>query len=182
MKDYSIGDKTFELYISEAQIQHKIHDLAAQLDTDYAEKDLLIVGILNGSFRFVSDTIKQMSTPCEVEFVKVKSYEGLKSSGNVSVNFFLPAGDYSKKHILLMEDIIDTGHTIQYLIEQIKALNPASLSVATLFYKPEAVQIHLEEKAVAYICFKIENLFIVGYGLDYEGQGRTLNDVYVLKK
>jgi hypoxanthine phosphoribosyltransferase len=174
MSSIVIHQKEFVPYLGDAQIQARIAELGAEINSDYEHMEPLFVGVLNGAFRFAADLMRHIEIPSEITFVKVSSYRGTKSSGSVSDHIGLNS-DLRDRHIIILEDIIDTGHTIEYLMEKLLQLNPASIKVATLLHKPEA---YLGNIKINYCGFEIPNLFVVGYGLDYNGQGRHLNNIY----
>jgi hypoxanthine phosphoribosyltransferase len=177
MGNIILHHKQFVPYLSEGALQARIAELGAELNRDYEDKDPLFVGVLNGAFRFAADLMRHIDVQCEINFVKLTSYRGTESTGRVSSHIGLNA-DLTGRHIVVLEDIIDTGHTIEYLHELLSAGNPASIRVATLLYKPEA---YLGKVPVHYCGFEIPNLFVVGYGLDYDGLGRNLNNIYQIK-
>lgn len=171
-----VHDKEFVPFISEATIQHKIKDLATQLSTDYAGKKPLFIAILNGSFMFASDLFKFLDIEAEICFIKLASYKGTKSTGHVVTAIGLDT-DVKERHVVILEDIIDTGKTLSDFLPQISNLQPASLKVAALLHKPEATKHHFP---IDYTCFTIPNKFVLGYGLDYDGLGRNINEIYQL--
>ena len=170
----TLGDKSFRLYITEAQIQEAVKQIANRINEDYKGKSLLIIPILNGSFMFASDLMKQLSCQCEISFIKASSYKGTNSSGQLTSLIGINE-DLSGRNIIILEDIIDTGHTLAKIIPSFKELQPASIRVATLLFKPLALK---EDITIDYIGLEIANEFIVGYGLDYNGLGRNLKEIY----
>jgi len=170
----SLDDKTFCLYITEAQIQDAIKQIAGAINKDYKDKCPLMIPILNGSFMFASDLMKQLSCQCEISFIKASSYRGTNSSGQLTSLIGINE-DISGRDIMILEDIIDTGHTLAKIIPSLKELQPASIRVATLLFKPLALKADI---AIDYIGMEIANEFIVGYGLDYNGLGRNLKEIY----
>ena len=173
-----IADKQFETFIPEKEILHEVAALGKQLSVEYAGKDVVLIALLNGAFMFASDLMKEISIPCSISFVKVSSYHGTESSGEVKELIGLNE-DLQGKHIVLVEDIVDTGTTIDKIMPGILKGNPASVSVCTLLFKPEAFK---GSSKPEYIGFSIPNAFVVGYGLDYDGLGRNLRAIYQLKK
>jgi hypoxanthine phosphoribosyltransferase len=177
MSTIQVLDKTFEPYLKEAAIQEKITELALQLNKDYAGKRPLFLSVLNGSFLFTADLFKQITIEAEVSFIKLASYKGTSSTGNVITAIGLDI-NVKDRHIIILEDIIDTGKTLHHYLPQLESMQPASVKIAVLLNKKEAliypVQIH-------YACFDIPNKFVVGYGLDYDGLGRNSRDIYQLK-
>lgn len=173
-----ISDLHFVPFIESGKIEERVTTLALSLSQDLKGLDPILVPVLNGAFMFASDLMKAISIPCEVSFVKVASYhQGTQSSG--AVHDVLGLGtDIRGRHVVLVEDIVDTGLTMEYLIQTFMALQPASLRIAALFLKPGSLKKPIK---VDYLGFEIENKFIVGYGLDYKGLGRNLKDVYQLQ-
>ena len=173
--DYiSLHNKQFKPYLSAARLAAAIQDLAAQLNQDYAAKTPMFVAVLNGSFMFAADLLKALHIPCEVSFIRVTSYQGTSSTGKVQEVLGLTE-EVAGRHLVILEDIVDTGHTMRMLLDTLAARQPASLEVATLFLKPECLQ---HELPIRYVGLSIPNDFIVGYGLDYDGLGRNYPDVY----
>ncbi len=177
MSTIQVLDKTFEPYLKEAAIQEKITELAAQLNKDYAGKRPLFLSILNGSFLFTADLFKQITVEAEVSFIKLASYKGTSSTGNVITAIGLDT-NVKDRHIVILEDIIDTGKTLHHYLPQLDSMQPASVKIAVLLNKKEALQYPVK---VDYACFDIPNKFVVGYGLDYDGLGRNSKDIYQLK-
>ncbi len=177
MSNIQVLDKTFEPYLKEAAIQAKITELAGQLNKDYAGKRPLFLSILNGSFLFTSDLFKQITIEAEVSFIKLASYKGTSSTGNVITAIGLDT-NVKDRHIVILEDIIDTGKTLHHYLPQLDNMQPASVKIAVLLNKKEALQYPVQ---VDYACFDIPNKFVVGYGLDYDGLGRNSKDIYQLK-
>ncbi|HSI91229.1 MAG TPA: hypoxanthine phosphoribosyltransferase [Adhaeribacter sp.] len=167
-------DKNFDLYLPEGEILEAIKRIAERLNADYAGKNPLFVAILNGSFMFASDLLKDITIPCEISFVKVASYENTQSTGQV-IELVGLKENITGRHVVILEDIVDTGNTVLKLFNSLGTQEPASLEVATLLHKPECLKHELEVK---YIGLEIPNEFVVGYGLDYNGQGRNLRHVY----
>ena len=176
MMKIAIDDKTFETFIEYEMIEKRIRLMGIQLNVDYEDKVPVFIGVLNGSFRFMADLMKEISLDCSIEFIKVSSYNGgTKSTGNVLEILGLDA-DIKGKDVIIVEDIIDTGKTLTYLLSTLKPLQPASIKVITLLLKPDAIETQFPE--IAYIGFEISNDFVVGYGMDYDHLGRNLNDIY----
>ncbi len=173
-----IKDKQFEVYLSESQINNRVEELARQLNEAYAEKEPLFIAILNGSFMFAADLMKKVSVACHISFIRVSSYEATHSTGKVMQLIGLQE-DIANRHVVIVEDIVDTALTMSHLVEQLQQLRPASLQIVTLLCKREAMQRQIDLK---YVGFDIPNAFVVGYGLDYDGLGRNLPDLYVLKE
>lgn len=175
MKQVNIHDKTFELYIPYEKIRSVIEVMAEKMNTDFAEKDPLFVCILNGSFMFAAELFKRIDLmKAQITFVKLASYHGDKTSGEVKqlIGF---NENVAGRTVVVLEDIVDTGITLDNILEQLRLLKPAEIKVATLLLKPDALK---KEVQLDYIGLKIPNDFIVGYGLDYNGLGRNLIDIY----
>jgi hypoxanthine phosphoribosyltransferase len=172
-----IHDKTFENFIQAEEIEAEIATLANQLNTDYAGKELVFIAVLNGSFMFASDLMKKITLPCEISFVKVSSYHGTESTGRVDELIGLNTA-FSNKHVVVLEDIVDTGITIDKICTLLKVNQPLSVKICTLLFKPEAFK---GRNAPHYVGFSIPNRFVVGFGLDYNEHGRNLDAIYQLK-
>jgi hypoxanthine phosphoribosyltransferase len=172
-----IHDLFFEEFISESLILGRVEALSTEINSKYADRDPILIGVLNGSFMFFSDLLKNINIPCETSFIRVNSYQNETSSGKIQEILGLNI-DVKNRHVLLIEDIIDTGNTMAFLIEKISALAPASIELCTLLYKPEPFQYTYPIK---YIGFEIENKFVIGYGLDYNEKGRNLRSIYIKK-
>ncbi|MEM9830792.1 MAG: hypoxanthine phosphoribosyltransferase [Bacteroidota bacterium] len=172
-----IKDLDFEPYLSSDSIQQQLASLSENLNRDYAGKDPVFIAVLNGAFIFMADLARHISIPSEITFVKVKSYEQLQSSGEHRefIGLEVPIRD---RHVVVVEDIVDSGNTVQFLLQQLREQNPASIAIATLLFKPEALKYSID---LNYVGFRIPNDFVVGYGLDYDGFGRNLPDIYKLK-
>jgi hypoxanthine phosphoribosyltransferase len=173
-----IADLTFEPLIDEEEIAKRINLLGEQLNADYEGKTPIFIGILNGSFLFLADLIKQIDIPCEVTFTKLASYYGgTTSSRKIREDIDLSV-NISGRHVVVVEDIVDTGNTLGYLLEKLKLYMPASVRVCSLLLKPGKLETSIEE--LRYVGFEIENEFVVGYGLDYKELGRNLKEIYRL--
>lgn len=170
-----VGDRTFEILIKNEQINERTKAISVQLNAVYKDKCPIFIGVLNGSFLFMADLLKEMNIACEVAFIRVSSYKGTASSGEVKEVFGLPE-NLEGRDLILVEDIVDTGFTLKHILEKVNLLEPASVSVCTLLFKPAAIQTTIKE--LEYIGFEIPNEFVVGYGLDYDGLGRNLKDIY----
>ncbi|MFN3405808.1 MAG: hypoxanthine phosphoribosyltransferase [Cytophagaceae bacterium] len=176
MSTISIQDRSFGLFLSSEQIHTKIDTLASEISTDYKDKDPVFVVVLNGAFLFASFLISRLKFPCRVSFIRVNSYKGTSSSGEIQKVFGMDE-ELEGEHVILVDDIVDTGLTMKEVKEEILKLKPASVEIACLVSKPES---HKRAIDVRYIGFEIPNRFIVGFGLDYNGYGRNLNDIYVI--
>ena len=178
MPSIKILDKEFVPYLSEQIIQEKISELAIQLNKDYEGKRPLFLSILNGSFLFTADLFKQITIEAEVCFIKLASYKGTSSTGNVITAIGLDI-NIKDRHIVILEDIIDTGKTLHHYLPQLDKMQPASVKIAVLLNKKEALQFPVN---IDYACIDIPNKFVVGYGLDYDGLGRNNKAIYQLKE
>lgn len=176
LQDIQLHDLKFTPYILRTEIMSRIQELAIQINDDYENKKPIFISVLNGSFMFTSDLIKQIDVQSEIKFIQVSSYDGLSSTGKINGNL-----DFGKwladRHIVFLEDIVDTGNTMSHLIEKVKEYDPASVEIATLFFKRNCLEYQIDLK---YVGFEIQDEFIVGYGLDYDGLGRNYQDVYKL--
>lgn len=173
-----ILDREFELYISETQIKDRIKYLSESIEKDYKNSVPLVISILNGAFVFVADLVREMEYDVEISFVKVKSYEGTSSSGKAKTLIGF-GEEINGRDIILLDDIIDTGHTFRHLIEELKNNNPKSIKTCCLLFKKESFK---ESFQIDYVGFEIENKFVVGYGLDYNERGRNLKSIYALSE
>lgn len=176
-KTVKLHDKTFRVMIPAEKIDQAVTAVAERINRDYADKDTpLFVGVLNGSFMFLSDLIKKIEFNSELSFVKLSSYEGTSSTGQVKSLIGLN-GSIEGRHVIIVEDIVDTGESIAHMIADLQGRKPASIEVCTLFFKPAS---YSKEYPVRYRALEIGNEFIVGYGLDYDQLGRNLKDIYVV--
>lgn len=171
-----VHDKHFVPYLSETVIHEKIKELATAINQDYAGKRPLFIAILNGSFMFAADLFKELTIETEICFIKLASYKGTKSSGQVITAIGLDT-DITGRHIVVLEDIIDTGKTMHEFLPQLHNQQPASLKIAVLLHKPDAT---IFKVPIDYCCFTIPNKFVLGYGLDYDGLGRNIRELYQL--
>ncbi|MGZ3881221.1 MAG: hypoxanthine phosphoribosyltransferase [Flavisolibacter sp.] len=176
MPTIQLHDKSFEIYLPEAKIQEKIKEIAVQLNNDYKNKRPLFIAILNGSFMFAADLFKYLSIDAEICFIKLASYRGMKSSGHVITAIGLDVDLYDRD-VVILEDIVDTGKTLNEFLPKLDHQQPKSLKIAALLHKPDATQFNLK---IDYVGFSIPNKFVVGYGLDYDGLGRNFKDIYQL--
>lgn len=178
MKDeVTYGGLTFVPYITRKEIDSRINEISAQITADAADKLPLFLCVLNGAFTFASEVFMKFKGEAEIAFVRLQSYEGTSTTGKVKEVLGLNT-DITGRHVIILEDIVDTGHTIHRLINDLKVKNPASIKVATLLFKPEALQLPVKPD---YVGFEIPKKFIIGFGLDMDGLARNLNDIYVIK-
>ncbi len=176
MEKVQVRDKVFEVSIPEAEIMRRVAEVAAQIDADMAGRNPLFLAVLNGSFVFAADLLRGVTTPCEITFVRMSSYAGTESTGKVRELIGLTE-DIAGRDVVIVEDIIDSGLTMVSLLDMLKAKNPKSVSIAALLVKPGNLKVQLD---IPYCCFEIPNDFIVGYGLDYDGEGRNLRSIYTV--
>ncbi len=171
---WKLNDKSFNKFILDEDIQEKVCELAARINSDLAGKKPLFIVVLNGAFIFASDLLKKVTIDCEIAFVKLSSYKGTQSSGVVQQIIGLDL-DVKGRTIVIVEDIVDTGLTLDRFRETLSEMEPAEVLVAACLLKPEAFK---DKFPVKYLCFSIPNEFVVGYGLDYDGLGRNSSDIY----
>ncbi len=176
MLPLKVHDKFFVPFISEDKLQQRITELAGNIDTDYQNKKPLFIAILNGSFMFAADLFKHITIEAEICFIKLASYKGTKSSGQVITAIGLDT-DIVNRHIVIIEDIIDTGKTMHEFLPQLMHQQPASLKLAALLHKPEATVYPI---VIDYLGFSVPDKFLLGYGLDYDGLGRNIREIYQL--
>ena len=172
-----LHDKTFESFISNEELQKTNQRLADQIYNDYFDNTPIFIGVLNGAFLFLSDLVQAYDGYCHIDFVKFKSYSGLESTGKVTTLLDFP--DVKGKDVIIVEDIVDTGMTLGKIVDRVKQLQANSYRIASLFFKPDAFKFNYP---IDYIGKSIPDKFIVGYGLDYDGLGRNLSDIYQLKQ
>lgn len=168
----------FKVFISKDQIEARLSLLGEQIDKEYDGQKPIFIGILNGSYIFLADLMRNVSIPCEVDFMKLSSYGDAKvSSGNVTELKHIDA-KLKGRHVILVEDIVDTGLSMKYIIERMAEYEPASVKVVTLLHKKEATVHNVQ---IDYVGFEIPNKFVLGYGLDYAQEGRNLAQIYVIE-
>ncbi len=176
MHTIKVHDKIFTTYLSENQLQSRIKELADYINKDFEGKKVVFIAILNGSFMFAADIFKHLTVDSEVSFIKLASYKGLNSTGSVTTAIGLDI-DLHNRHVVILEDIIDTGKTLHHFLPQLQHQQPASLKIVTLLHKAEMTT---HEVPIDYTGFVIPNKFVVGYGLDYDGLGRNYKEIYQL--
>jgi len=179
MKEIQLHDKKFVPYIDKESIENAVKKLAKEIENDAQNQAVVFVVVLKGSYIFAADLAKHYTGEATFEFYRLKSYEGTGSTGKVSILVDIEKQLVEDKQVIVLEDIVDTGNTLEKIIEELQAKNPASLKIATLFYKPEAYQ---KAYPIDYVGMEIPNKFIVGYGLDYDELGRNLPEIYRLKE
>jgi hypoxanthine phosphoribosyltransferase len=177
MVEFKVLDKTFVPFLSDQEIQEGIKKVATTINQEYVGKKPLFIAILNGSFMFAADLFKEVTIDAEICFIKLASYKGTQSTGHVITSIGLDS-NITDRHIIVVEDIIDTGKTLHTFLPQLVNQQPASLKICTLLHKPEAT---VYELSIDYCIFSIPNKFVVGYGLDYDGFGRNSKEIYQLK-
>lgn len=177
MKTVKVKDKEFELFLTQETVEKAIEKIAADMNKDLTEKNPLFICVLNGSFMYASELMKRINIPSELTFVKMSSYSGIKSSGSVKEVYGLEE-DIKGRTIVIIEDIVDTGNTMKQMIKQLKIKKPKEILVSTLLLKPDAL---IHDVPLDYVALEIPNDFIIGYGLDYDGYGRNLPDIYKIK-
>lgn len=177
MENITLNDKEFRLFIPAVRIDQVIAEMASRINQDLKHASPLFLSILNGSFMFTSDLIKQITIPgTQISFVRVASYTGIHSSGEVKELIGLRE-DIAGRTVVILEDIIDSGRSMTHLLEYLKGKNPGRIIVATLFHKPKAAEYQIP---IDYCGIELENDFVVGRGLDYDGLGRNYPDLYIL--
>ncbi len=176
MEKIQVKDKTFAISIPEEKIQEEVRRVAAKINRDMEGKNPIFMPVLNGSFIFAADLLREVTVPCEVTFIKLASYQGFRSTGEIREVIGLSA-DITGRHVVIVEDIIDSGVTMAHMIDTLSKQNPASISVCSCLVKPAALKVNVP---IDYRCFAIPNDFIVGYGLDYDGYGRNTKDIYTV--
>lgn len=176
MEQVQILDRVFTISLHSEKINEQIKRVAEQINRDLAGKNPIFMSVLNGSFMFTADLMKHITIPCEVSFVKLASYQGVASTGTIKEVIGINE-DLSNRTVVIVEDIVDTGLTMQRLLESVGTRMPKDIYIATLLLKPDKLKVDLK---IDYVAFEIPNDFIVGYGLDYEGYGRNLPNIYTV--
>jgi hypoxanthine phosphoribosyltransferase len=176
MKKIKLEDKEFKLFIPAVSIKRAVEQVAIQINNQYIDEEILFVSVLNGAFIFSADLVRKVNVKSQITFVKLASYEGHESSGSVKEIIGLNE-NISGKHVIIIEDIIDSGLTMSSIIKQIKSRKPASVRIATLLFKPQSYQHNFK---IDFVGIEIPNEFVVGCGMDYKGYGRDLEDIYSL--
>ena len=171
-----VRDKQFAVSIPEEKIREQVKRVAAEINRDYAGQHPIFLAVLNGSFIFAANLLREVTLPCEVSFVRLASYEGMGSTGEIREIMGLNV-DITGRPVIVVEDIVDTGLTMAHMLETLRKQNPANIDICTLLLKPGKLQVNLD---IRYCCMEIPNDFIVGYGLDYDGYGRNTKDIYTL--
>ncbi len=177
MSTVKIKDKVFETSIPREEIRRRVKAVADEINRDMAGKNPLLLAVLNGAFVFAADLMRELTIPCEISFVKLASYQGTTSTGKVKEVIGINE-NLAGRTVIIVEDIVESGTTMKQMIESLGTRNPASVHICTLLLKPDRLKVDLD---IDYAAFRIPNDFIVGYGLDYDQQGRQLPDIYTLK-
>lgn len=177
MDSVIVKDKTFRPFIPVEEIEKRVAEIGQQISRDLEGKNPLFLAILNGSYVFAADLLRHITTPCEISFVRVSSYSGMQSTGKLTEVIGLKE-NIEGRTLVIVEDIIDSGFTMEGLVKTLEAKNPADLRICTLLTKPGNMKVKLD---IPYCAFEIPNDFIVGYGLDYDGYGRNLPSIYVVE-
>jgi hypoxanthine phosphoribosyltransferase len=176
MKEIKVLDKTFKEYISEKEIIGRINELAQKINMEFAGKEVVFLGILNGAFLFAAELFKRIDLKARISFVKLASYEGTKSSGTIK-ELIGWNDDIKDKYVIIIEDIVDTGNTLERIVDELVIRKVSGIKIAALLLKPEA---YTKDIPIDYVGFEIPNDFVVGFGLDYDGYGRNLPSIYTL--
>ena len=177
-KTIKVKDKTFAVSIPESEIKQQIKRVAAEITHDYAGQEPVFLAVLNGSFVFAADLLREVDLPCEISFVKLASYQGTNTTGNIREIIGLNI-DITGRPVIIVEDIVDTGLTMAHMLETLQPQNPSSVAICTLLLKPSKLQVKLD---VRYCCKEIPDDFVVGFGLDYDSYGRNTKDIYTIVK
>ena len=176
MKEIQILDKRFKEYIPEKEISERIDRLAEKINSDFAGKEVVFLGILNGAFFFAAELFKRIDLKAKISFVKLASYEGTKSSGSIK-ELIGWNEDIKNKYIIIIEDIVDTGNTLERIVDELMIRKASGIKIAALLFKPLA---YTKDIPLDYVGFEVPNDFVIGYGLDYDGYGRNLPSIYTL--
>ena len=175
-KTIRVKDKTFAISVPESELKQQIRRVAAEINRDYAGQEPVFLAVLNGSFIFAADLLREIDLPCEISFVKLASYEGTSTTGTIREVIGLNI-DITGRPVIVVEDIVDTGLTMAHMLDTLKRQNPESIAICTLLLKPSKLQVNLD---VRYCCLEIPDDFVVGCGLDYDGFGRNTRDIYTI--
>lgn len=176
MQTIEVKDKRFAVSIPETEILKQVKRVAEEINRDYAGQEPVFLAVLNGSFIFAADLLREVTLPCEISFVKLASYQGTSSTGTIREMIGLGV-DITDRPVIIVEDIVDTGLTMAHMIDTLRKHNPRSIDICTLLLKPEKLTVDLD---IRYCAIQIPNEFILGYGLDYDGQGRNTRDIYTV--
>lgn len=174
----TVGGDRFKIYLDRKTIRNRVSELGAEISTDFAGRTPILIGVLNGAFMFLADLMRSIDIDCEVDFLKLSSYGAEKISSGVVQELKKIDASIEGRHVIVVEDIVDTGLSMEFILKIMSEYNPASLSVATLLHKTDATKVDVR---LDYVGFRIKNLFVIGYGLDYGQLGRNLADIYVIE-
>ena len=174
MSTIAVHNKTFEPFIQSDIIAKRVADIATQINIRFEGKNPIFLAVLNGAFIFAADLLRHIDVQSEISFVKIASYEGMQTTGDIKelIGF---TEKLTNRHVVILEDIIDTGMSMQHILKQVEAQKPASVSIATLLLKPSSLKVPVK---IDYIGFEIDSRFVLGYGMDYDGIGRNLPEIY----
>ncbi len=175
-KTIKVKDKAFAISIPEEELKQQIKRVADEINRDYEGQEPVFLAVLNGSFIFAADLLREIDLPCEISFVKLASYQGTTTTGSIREVIGLNI-DITGRPVIIVEDIVDTGLTMAHMLETLQKQNPASIDICTLLLKPSKLQVKLD---IRYCCKEIPDDFVVGYGLDYDGFGRNTKDIYTI--
>ena len=176
MKKIILNNQEFEIYLPESKIHDRIIEIGVKIKEEFKGEEVIVLGVLNGSFVFMSDLVRRIDLPVQCEFLKISSYQGTSTTGKVKSVLGLSA-NITGKNVIIVEDIVDTGISMDFLLSELSIKNPKRLAIATLLFKKEAFRFNYP---LDYVGFEIPNKFVIGYGLDYDGLGRNLPDIYQL--
>lgn len=171
--------ETFSIYLTQDELNKRVEELGKEISSDYGGKRPIFIGVLNGAYIFLSDLMRQVELPCEVDFLKLSSYGDEKVSKGQVTDLKDIDADIEGRHVILVEDIVDTGLSMKYLVNKLKKKNPESIKTVTLLHKKEATH---HDVQLDYVGFEIPSLFVLGYGLDYAQEGRNLAQIYILNE
>ncbi len=172
-------DERFRLYLDRETLQKRTREIGEQINKDYAGKKPILIGVLNGAFMFLADLMREITIDCEVDFLKLSSYGAEKISSGIVHELKKIDAPIRGRHVIVVEDIVDTGLSMQYIIDKMQEYDPASVRTAVLLHKHDATRVNVE---LDYVGFPIDNLFVIGYGLDYGQLGRNIPEIYILDK
>ncbi len=177
VKTVVVNGEQFRLYIDKDTIAERVREIGRQIDQDLAGKKPVLIGVLNGAYIFLADLMREISIDCEVDFIKLSSYGARKITSGVVHELKKIDAEITGRHVIIVEDIVDTGLSMQFMVDRLRAYRPASVRIATLLHKVEATKVDIK---LDYVGFAIKNLFVVGYGLDYGQLARNLPEIYIL--
>jgi hypoxanthine phosphoribosyltransferase len=173
-----VNGQRFSVHFTEDQLQARIRELGEVISRDFEDKQPILIGVLNGAFMFLADLMREITIPCEMDFMKLSSYGAEKISSGTVEHLKRVDAHLEGRHVIVVEDIVDTGLSMQFIMDRMRELNPASVSTAVLLHKPDATRV--DGIDLDYVGFEIPNIFVLGYGLDYAQKGRNLRHLYIL--